>query len=247
MFSLGLEDRDRIAAEFGGGIPKGGIVVIQGENATGKSVWSQRFAYGICADGNTVSYVSVEDNSRSFINQMDSMKYDVTEMLVQQQMLFINADTDVNRHIGGGDVEFSRDGSLMEQLVNADQLWSSDFVVLDNFTDLLLKDDKFSALMEEGRENEAMKDLASWFQVLANEGKTILVCADTSKAEESLFNPLLGMATVHLETAVDETGGKINRSITVRQFKNMDGDVSDKINFGIQAGQGVIIETRTIA
>jgi Predicted ATPases involved in biogenesis of archaeal flagella len=39
-------DRDEFSNRIGGGIPKGSIFIIEGENGTGKSIVCQRILYG---------------------------------------------------------------------------------------------------------------------------------------------------------------------------------------------------------
>ncbi len=46
IFSIGLDDRDRLNKELGGGIPTGSIVLMEGDYGAGKSAISQRFATG---------------------------------------------------------------------------------------------------------------------------------------------------------------------------------------------------------
>ena len=81
LYSLGLEDRDRLNKELGGGIPPGSIVLVEGAYGAGKSVTSQRFLYGICQEGNTVTYLSTEFTTSGFIQQMHSLDYDVVDLL----------------------------------------------------------------------------------------------------------------------------------------------------------------------
>lgn len=244
LFELGLKDDDRIATTFAGGIPKGGVVLIEGDNGTGKSVWAQRFAYGICSEGHTVSFVSAEETARSFIDQMGSLSYSVAQQMVEQRMLFLNADVNTQEHVGGGgDV----DGSLVENFLNSDALWRSDLVVTDNFGEILRNDSKFDKLMSEGEVDHAMQSVNSYFEKLMNQGKTVVVCINPHSVSDEAIRPLRAVSTVHLSLSTREIGGDIARSVEVKQYKNMPGNVDDTIGFGVQSGQGIVIESRTIA
>ena len=48
LYSLGLDSRDRLNHELGGGFPKGSIVLVEGDYGAGKGAMSQRFSFGFC-------------------------------------------------------------------------------------------------------------------------------------------------------------------------------------------------------
>jgi flagellar protein FlaH len=72
LYSLGLEDHDRLNKELGGGIPWGSIVLVVGDYGAGKSALSQRFAYGLCETGSTVTFLSTELTIGGFLDKMNS-------------------------------------------------------------------------------------------------------------------------------------------------------------------------------
>ncbi len=123
LFSLGLEDRDRLNAELGGGIPPGSILLIEGDYGAGKSAMSQRLTYGFCETGTTVTYLSTELTVGGFIDQMSSLSYDVEDHLLHEQLLFLHADLD-----SGGAISDGGDGDrreLLNRLMDAEVMWEA--------------------------------------------------------------------------------------------------------------------------
>lgn len=244
MLDLGLSDTDRVATSLGGGLPEGGLVLIEGGKGGGKSVWAQRFAYGICYEGNQVTYISAEENSKSFLKQMKSLSYDVTGMLLRQQMLFLNADIDTQSHISES---MTDDQGLVENLLDSDVPWRSDLVIIDNFGELLRNDERFDRLIAEGEADHAMQNVRSVLDSMMNEGKTIIICVDPSTVTDQAIRPIRGMSTAYLQLDSKTVGGEKRRSMEVKQFKGITGNVEDSIGFAVQGGSGIVIQSRNIA
>src|SRR6056297_2147555 len=125
LYSLGMEDHDRLNKELGGGIPGGSIVLIEGDYGAGKSAMSQRFTYGLCEEGHSVTLVSTELTVRGFIDQMHSLSYDMEEHL-----LFFHADVDTGksalRSTGNVDDEDGNRKQLLKRLMEAEKMWQAD-------------------------------------------------------------------------------------------------------------------------
>jgi len=105
LLSLGMGDRDRLNKELGGGIPRGSIVLIEGDYGAGKSALSQRFSYGLVEEGASATLMSTELTVRGFIDQMHSLEYDVVRPLLNEQLLFLHADFDSGGAFSDGDGE----------------------------------------------------------------------------------------------------------------------------------------------
>ena len=81
-------ERDEFHRWFGGGLPKSSICVIEGVEGGGKTIISQRLAYGLLENNYTVTYVSTELTIRDFIFQMASMNYNIVDYLLKKKLNF---------------------------------------------------------------------------------------------------------------------------------------------------------------
>lgn len=233
IFSLGLEDEDKVASTLGGGIPTRSIILVEGKSGTGKSVWLQRIAKGVCGEGKKVTYVSEEETGFSFVTQMDSLSYDVTTEILQQELLFLHADA--NRDSSEG---------IIERLLNSDVPWRSDVAILDNFGRLVNYD------MKNGSVDDGI-DFVERFQEsvrgFLSEGKSIVIAIDSSSFPENVIRRLRSIATVQIELENSLVNGQLSSRARVKQYKNMKDRVDDVIDYNIKSGRGISIESRNIA
>jgi len=155
LFSIGLKERDRLDKELGGGMPPGSIVLMEGDYGAGKSAISQRFSYGLCEEGHTVTFLSTELTVGSFLEQMNSLDYDMVDHMLDENILFLHAD------IGESKNTFSDDGGdddrkdLLKRLMEAEVMWESDVIIIDTFDAILRNDPKFEALVRQNEERQA--------------------------------------------------------------------------------------------
>lgn len=70
---------DEIDKKLGEGIPLGSLVLIEGENDTGKSVLCQQLVFGGLHQLHKMAYYSTENTIKSMLMQMESLSLDVSD------------------------------------------------------------------------------------------------------------------------------------------------------------------------
>ena len=70
---------DEIDKKLGEGIPLGSLVLIEGENDTGKSVLCQQMVYGGLNQLHKIAYYSTENTVKSMLAQMESLSLDISD------------------------------------------------------------------------------------------------------------------------------------------------------------------------
>ena len=70
---------DEIDNKLGEGIPVGSLVLIEGENDTGKSVLCQQMMYGGLNQLHRIAYFSTENTIKSMLAQMESLSLDISD------------------------------------------------------------------------------------------------------------------------------------------------------------------------
>ncbi|WP_435361469.1 ATPase domain-containing protein [Haloarchaeobius sp. DFWS5] len=238
-FSLGLTDADRVNHAFGGGIPEGSIVLIEGVDGAGKSVLSQRMTYGMASEDAYVSYVSTELAASEFIKQMHSLSYDIVDPLLTGKVLFLNVDVDTHRG------EEQRE--LLSQLTKPSLLWQGDVVVVDAFSAFLRNDPTFDAITSEGDEDHKMETVLTFLQQMTQQGKSVVLTVDPEAVTEKALMPIRSVADVFLQIETKTVGQDTRRTIRVRRYANMRDPVDDAIGFNVQQGRGMTIVNRTVA
>ncbi len=238
-YSLGLTDRDRVDTAFGGGLPEGSVVLIEGEDGAGKSALCQRFSYGMAEEGTRVTYISTELESWEFVQQMHSLSYDVVDHLLGERTLFLHADVDTH------DEGESR--QLLARFAGAKTLWKADVIYVDTLTALLRNDPNYEATVASGDEDHVIQRLVSLLQQRTLTDRTIVLTADPTSVSDDALRPLRNVANVYFELETKSVGQEIRRNVRVRRFQNMNSPVDDSIGFSVQQGRGLSIVSRTVA
>ncbi|MCG1002942.1 MULTISPECIES: ATPase domain-containing protein [Halobacterium] len=246
LYSLGLDEHDRLNNELGGGIPGGSIVLVEGDYGAGKSALSQRLTYGLCEEEHSVTLVSTELTVRGFIDQMHSLSYDVEEHLLNENLLFFQADVDSGGSTLRGNDEGNRK-QLLKRLMEAEKMWEADVVIVDTFDAILRNDPKFEALVRQNEERQAALEIISFFRDLVSKGKVIVLTVDPSTVDEEAIGPFRSIADVYFELQMAEVGNDVRRSIAVRRFAGMGEQVGDTIGYSVRSGTGIVIESRSVA
>jgi flagellar protein FlaH len=247
LYSIGLDSRDRLNKELGGGIPPGSIVLVEGEYGAGKSAMSQRFTYGLCEEGTMVSLLSTELTVGSFLEQMHSLEYDMVDHMLDEDVLFLHAA------IGDSKNTFTRDEGeedrkeLLRRLMEAEVMWESDVIIIDTFDAILRNDPKFEALVRQNEERQAALEIISFFRDIIADGKVIMLTVDPTTLDEEAIGPFRSIADVFLELEMVEVGQEVRRQINVLRFAGMGEQVGDTIGFSVRSGTGIVIESRSVA
>jgi flagellar protein FlaH len=245
LYSLGLDDRDRLNDELGGGVPKGSIVLIEGHYGAGKSALSQRFSYGLCEEGHSVTLLSSELTVSGFIDQMTSLEYGVVEHLLEERLLFLHADLDSGGKLSGEGEDDRK--QLLSRLMSAEVMWQADVVVIDTFDAILRNDPTFEALIRQNEERQAALEIISFFRNVISSGRDIVLTVDPSTVDEEAIGPFRSIADVFIELEMIEVGNDVRRQINVKRFAGMGEQVGDTIGYSVRSGTGIVIESRSVA
>jgi len=245
-FPIGMKEHDRLEKELGGGIPKGSIVLIEGDYGAGKSVLSQRFTYGFTQEDVITTLVSTELGVRGFLDQMHSLNYDVVKPLLDEKILFIPAEIDASGALtGGGDKKERK--QLLRLMMDAEKMWEGDVTIIDTFDAILRNDPMFEALIRQNEERQAALEIISFFRDLTTKGKTIVLTVDPSTVDEEAIGPFRSIADVYLKLEMVEVGNDVRRNIFVKRFAGMGEQVGDRVGFSVRSGIGIVIESRSVA
>ena len=245
LISLGMEDHDRLNKELGGGIPRGSIVLLEGDYGAGKSAISQRFSYGFTQENSSVTFLSTELTVTGFIDQMHSLSYDIVKPLLREELLFLHADFDTAGALRG-EQETERK-QLLKRLMEAETMWQPEVVIIDTFDAILRNDPTFESLVRQNDERQAALEIISFFRDMISDGKIIVLTVDPTTLDEEAIGPFRSIADVFIEIQMIEVGNDIRRQLQVKRFAGMGEQVGDTIGFSVRSGTGIVIESRSVA
>jgi flagellar protein FlaH len=204
-------------------------MVIEGENASGKSILAQRLLYGFLKNGNSVTYISSELTTQDFLEQMSSLGYNVANYLTEKRLLFVPVFPRIGRVVPRRD--------FIYRLMRAEALFRNQAVVIDTLDSLIIdrltKKDIFT--------------LVSFIKKVINMNKTIIVTVSPSGIDEETLKTLRSIADIYFTIKMKEVGGSIKRVINVYRFRGASMTVADTIGFRVEPKVGFVIEISSVA
>ncbi len=229
MYRIKLE-RDELHSRFGGGIPEGTLMLLEGENGSGKSALTQRLAYGFLMNGHTVTIISTELTVRDFIKQMYSLNYPIASFLLRNRLVFVPVYPII------GNLRNRKD--FLGRLMNAPELFKTDIIIIDTLSALV----KVSLNVETRSEQ-----LLAFFKRLMALDRTIILTVEKGVMREEILAPFRAAAQVYIETSINKIGGMVNRVAFIRRFANAQGRIENSIVFRVEAGTGLILEIMAVS
>jgi flagellar protein FlaH len=217
---------DELGKRLGGGIPKGSIVLIEGQEGSGRSVLSQRLCYGLLSNDTEVTFVNTEQTMKQFIDQMYSLSYRIDKHLISGHLQFFP----VYPLLGS---QASRRGFL-DKLMGSPVLYDKQVLIVDSL----------SSLLGGEMSNQSMLRLTGFLKKQARLDKTIIMTAE--KGIEAL-EPLRLGSDIYLSLDLKHSGGGLLRTVEVKRFLRARGNVDDVLSYRVEPRSGLVIEITEVA
>lgn len=221
--------RDELHRNIGGAIPKNSLVLMEGIDGAGKSVLAQRLTYGCLQNGTSVSYISSELNTMTFIEQMDSMDYNVKFSLIDGNLLFIPMFPLM------GTTTLAKD--FFKRLMETEKIFENEVIIFDTLSFLMVSD------------TISQKEVYDFVGLLKRHctlGKTIIFCVDPEHLSQTFLTIVRSVCDIFLKIELKKFAGNLIRVINVQRFKRPMGDIVTAIPFKIEPGKGLAIEIASL-
>jgi flagellar protein FlaH len=218
-------DRDTLARSLGGGIPKNSLILVEGKDGAGKSVFVQRIVYGLLKQNTSVTFLSTELNTMGFVEQMASLDYNVTDYILFEKLLFLPMFPYL------GEKRLSKD--FVTNLMRSKQIFEKEVIVFDTFSFLLMKNDL---------DIEANFRLIKFLKKLNTLGKTIIFCVDTDHIDTKFTTVMRSLSDQTFRVEIKTFAGDPVRVIFVDRFKRPGDKTMNAVPFKVEPGKGFAIE-----
>ncbi len=176
-------------------------------------------------NGTTVSYISTELNTMTFIEQMDSLNYDMKKPLLDGQLLFIP----MFPLLGYTNLE----PDFFQKLLSSKEIFKNEVIIFDTLSFLLIHN------TINYKEAFNIINLLKRFTAL---GKTILFCVDDKHLNENFLTLLRSVCDIYMTVEVKSFAGSAVRVLSTHRFKRPESAFSNNIPFKIEPGAGLTIE-----
>jgi len=223
-YQISLEG-DELNKKLGGGLPQGGIILIEAPNGLGKSILSQRFTYGLLQNSTTVSYFSTELPVAGFISQMESVGYTIKQDFLNKDLKFVSIFSNM--------VPVNNFDNLIEDVVKHKEFMDSDVIVIDALSDFLVNRDL--------TKKESFKLLRDFKKATMSE-KTLIITVDPDEVNEHIHTLLQSTSTVYLQMRTEEQFGNKVNLLSVKRFNVAQGTLENNLTFKVRPGVGIVVE-----
>jgi flagellar protein FlaH len=220
---------DEIHGRLGIGIPRSSLMLLEGEDSSGKSAVAQRLLIGFLRNKATATYVSTELSTRDFIRQMASMDYRIDEYLLDDRLLFIPMFPRIGKTVPRKD--------FLDRLMSARKLFEKDCIIIDSL----------SSLISETYSKEEYFKLIGFFKKIIGEGKVILLTVDPEFIDKNMLTILESTCDVHFKLIMKQVGSSLKRFIMVKRFKGGSMQVGELVGFRIEPEVGFVVEISAVA
>lgn len=216
---------DEFARKIGGEFPRQSFILVEGPNGLGKSVVAQRIAYSVALNNQTVTYFSSELSVASFMNQMNSLGYDVKEYLLNKKLKYVSLYSSL--------YSVPQDTQVLEILLRDEELLKSDLIVFDAMDELFLN---------QPITKEYLFNLISFFRKIANKGSTILFSIDKENADPQVFDMLAKLSEVYISLFIKTVYDNEVKVMKINRFMGATNDFPEELPFKVRAKMGIIID-----
>ncbi len=204
------------------------MVVIEGGSGAGKSTISQRLTYGLLQNNSSVTYISTQQTTKGFINQMYSIDYTIATHLLNGSLLYIPVIPLVRA--AKSRIDF------IERLMSAQELFENDVIIIDTISSLI----KYSV------NTEKSLDLISFFKKLNGIGKVIILTIEPSQMSEDVTSMFRSSCDIYCTLKVRPMSNEVKRTVVVNKFTGAKGPVGQMIGFRIEPKVGLVVEIAAV-
>lgn len=227
--STGNEELD---LRLGGGLPFPAIVVIEGDNGTGKTALCCQFVYGLTSNGKKALYITTENSIKGLLDQARNINIDLITPYIKGLLTLVPA------HLEG--IKWGKRGvrELTELLMEFIRVRSKGFdtVILDSMTLLL---NYVSA--------NQLYDLITVFRRVVKEGKLAIVTLHSKVVKEEVMKVLIASSDVYLRLFLTELGGRAVKAMNIIKIRGAPTLAETVIAFDVDPAFGIKVVPLAIA
>jgi flagellar protein FlaH len=219
VITLGNAELDK---KVGGGIPTSSLSLIDGPNASGKSVLTQQIMWGGAQQGFTIASYTTENTIKSLLKQMDSLSFDISDYFVFGKLKIYPI------RVRG--VEWVEDVPFLKYIVNDLKKKREEIVVIDSL----------SIFVSHSSETDVL-DFFTACKCLCDSGKTILVTLHDYVFNEEMMTRVKSICDAHIRLRIEEVGDRLVKTMEVAKIRGAKRTTGNIIAFEVEPDFGLRI------
>ncbi|ADG13758.1 ATPase domain-containing protein [Methanocaldococcus infernus] len=221
--------RDDFDKRIGGGIPYGSLIVIEGEESTGKSVLCQRLTYGFLQNRHSVTYVSTQMTTLEFIKQMNSLDYVINKKLLSGALLYIPVYPLI--------ADNKKKDGFLKKVMETRAFYEKDVIIFDSLSSLIAND----------ASEVSVNDLMAFFKRITALKKIIICTINPKELSEEVLTIIRSSATMLIKTELFVFAGNIKNVAKILKYNMAPGTYQKNIVFRVEPKIGLAVEIASVA
>lgn len=227
--STGNEELD---IRLGGGLPHPSLVLIEGENGTGKTALSIQFTKGYLLEDLKVVYVTTENTVKHFLDQARNINIDLTDYFLKGQLIVFSSN------ISGVKWTKARVRAatkvLTEYLMRESEKY--DAFVIDSASLIL-------HYLEDGE----IHTLITILRNVVKRGVSIIITIHPGIVGEKVVKEFTAASDIYLRLAIGEIGGRVVKVMNVVKIRGAPSLAESSIAFDVDPAFGIKIVPLVLA
>lgn len=234
-FDFGDEDGDQpkkksvittgnteIDKKLGGGIPRGSMILIEGESDAGKSVLTQQMMWGSLYEGVSVVLYTTENTVKSFIRQMNSLSLEITDFLLMGKIKIYP--------ITASKSQLSPSQVFTILLSDMETRTDSPLVVVDSLTTFIT--------------HTSIEETMTYFEICkhyCDRGMTVMSVVNSYAFGQAELARVRSMCDAHLVLRTEEMGDRLVKMMEVAKIRGAELSTGNIISFDVEPMMGMKI------
>ena len=219
VITTGSTEIDR---RLGGGIPYNTVMLIEGQDASGKSPFAQQLLWGTLNAGHRASIYTTEQNVHALLRQMESLGQDATDY-------FLLNDLQIFPLSSSGENE---DPDLFFKLLS-EHIWQQDssrMIVIDSLTTFVSR-----------AGGEQIQDFFNEMKNVCERGQVIACTVHENAFDEEFLLRVRSICDAYLRLQVNASGTSLVKTMEVAKIRGADMRTGNILGFEVEPGMGIRI------
>ena len=207
---------------LGGGIPYNTVMLIEGQDASGKSTFAQQLIWGTLNSGQKACIYTTEQNVHSFLRQMESLGQDLTDyfLLNEVQVFPISASGDMT----------DPDAILDTLTRHIDAQTEPRMIVIDSLTTFVSR-----------AGGDQIQNFFSELKRICMRGQVIACTVHENAFDEEYVLRVRSICDAYLRLQVSASGTNLIKTLEVAKIRGAELRTGNITGFEVEPGLGIRI------
>lgn len=219
VITTGSTEIDR---RLGGGIPYNTVMLIEVQDASGKSTFAQQLLWGTLNAGHRASIYTTEQNVHALLRQMESLGQDATDYFLLNDLQIFPLSSSAE----------NEDPDLFFKLLS-EHIWQQDssrMIVIDSLTTFVSR-----------AGGEQIQDFFNEMKNVCERGQVIACTVHENAFEEEFLLRVRSICDAYLRLQVNASGTSLVKTMEVAKIRGADMRTGNILGFEVEPGMGIRI------